>query len=519
MIIGLSTLIGIVGVVLTQVIDLGQPGSDPESTQPSPTSPPSLTSDAVEVVFDPDHTSNGLYLGSGGDVDTEIVIVGEPEEQAWRTGNGRILPSPDGNSVEDSYMEFQIDDDYFYRVSSDSQARIEIEYLDEGTDEFNVQYDAESGGPYGNGILKDTDFIAKTDSGDFKTAVLTLDDAYFANRNNGADFRINDNSDGAETIRSVTVTLLTSTSDIYASPQTGMSGEEYYEQANSLLSQGKSAEAIEYFDRALDAGFENADLHHLKAVANHLILGNFDAAIEGWTAAIDLDGSIQEYWRERGILKSQTGDPNGALDDLNRALEFNPNDPIAYRGRSIAYSELGEVEAAIDDAIKAARIEPHILDNYLTLTAVYRINESPPRQAEVAMELLEKAIEFDPTNPDFRFLRGEIYFFEWGDELNAQKEFDFAIQYASPGDVSPYNNRALFYVWTGQCALAVEDYTRSIEMVQDNPWVYQERGDCYAELGEDDLARYDYETFLIMTEGNQEFDDLRQIVQSWIDTH
>ncbi|NIS83200.1 MAG: hypothetical protein GTO14_24035 [Anaerolineales bacterium] len=183
----------------------------------SPTITPSITPTAtsgplLQVVFDLANPINGLFLDNGGDVDTEVVSVGSPSEQALRTGNGTVLSSPDGNSVEDYYMQFKIDDAFIFRGVPTSRAQIEIEYLDEGTDTFNIQYDAISGGVEGDGRFKDTGIFVKSDSGEFKTAVFPLCDAYFANRDNGADFRIADSADGAETIRRVTVTLTTPTS-------------------------------------------------------------------------------------------------------------------------------------------------------------------------------------------------------------------------------------------------------------------------------------------------------------------
>jgi len=162
----------------------------------------------TQVVYDQDHTTNGLLLDTGGDMDTEVVSVGSPPEQALRTGNGEVLPSTDGNRVEDYYMQFRIDDEFIFRGSPTSRVQIEIEYLDEGIDTFNIQYDAISGGHEGDARFKDTGVVAKTNSGGFKTAVFQLCDAYFGNRENGADFRIADSADGAETIRRVAVTLL-----------------------------------------------------------------------------------------------------------------------------------------------------------------------------------------------------------------------------------------------------------------------------------------------------------------------
>jgi hypothetical protein len=85
---------------------------------------------------------------------------------------------------------------------------VQIEYLDQGTDSFTLQYDALSGGGLGDGRFKDAGRVTKTNSGQWRMAAFLLCDAYFANRDNGGDLRIGDDGDGAETIRSVTITLL-----------------------------------------------------------------------------------------------------------------------------------------------------------------------------------------------------------------------------------------------------------------------------------------------------------------------
>jgi predicted amidohydrolase YtcJ len=202
----------------------------------------------AEVVFDSDHTSNGLTLNSGGDMDTEIVTVGADQEQAFRTGNGLALPAEDGNTVEDWYMQFQVDDALIFAGSPTTLVHIAVEYLDEGTDEFNIQYDALSGGVDGSGRFKDSASFTKTGTGEFKTAVFTLDDAHFANRNNGADFRISDSADGPETIRRVTLTLiLPDTEAIQASaepPSSDHAGVIFHNGVILIMENGETATAI-----------------------------------------------------------------------------------------------------------------------------------------------------------------------------------------------------------------------------------------------------------------------------------
>jgi hypothetical protein len=152
---------------------------------------------------------NGLSLDEGGDADTTLVSVGDPVSAARRTGTGRALTARDGNLVEDFYMQFDVDDDLVFAGQPTTSARIEVEFFDQGTDRFMLQYDASGdGGPLGNGTFQDTYAVIKANSLRFRTAVFSLRDIHFADRDNGADFRIADGGDGFEIIRRVTVVLL-----------------------------------------------------------------------------------------------------------------------------------------------------------------------------------------------------------------------------------------------------------------------------------------------------------------------
>ena len=160
------------------------------------------------IVLGRESIEQGLFLDQEGDADTEVVSVGSPPGEGRRTGSGRALPSPDGNQVEDYYLQLRVDDGAIYAASPTTNVRIEVEFFDEGTDTFCVEYDALSGGPYGDGRFRATAQVTKTNSGHFRSHAFVVNDAYFANRDNGADLRVSDNGDGSETIRRITVTLL-----------------------------------------------------------------------------------------------------------------------------------------------------------------------------------------------------------------------------------------------------------------------------------------------------------------------
>lgn len=195
--------------------------SSPTITHAQPKTPANLTivndlpalegeKTSVWIQLGSKNIEKGLFLDSGGDVDTEVVSIGSPATEARRTGTGQTLPSPDGNQTPDIFIQFRVADNILFAGTPTTRLRIEVEYFDQGTDTFSTQYDAISGGPYGDGTFKDTGSVTKSNSQQFQTAVFIVCDANFANRDNGADFRIDDHGDGVEIIRRVTITLLPS---------------------------------------------------------------------------------------------------------------------------------------------------------------------------------------------------------------------------------------------------------------------------------------------------------------------
>ena len=182
------------------------PVPDPTDTPVSvPTFTPTANPFGDEVSYVPRQSYNGLRLSQGGDADAEFVEGTGSDVTLLRSGNGVALSALDGNNDPDYYLRFQVDDDFLYAGSPSSRIVFVIEYLDDGFDTFNIQYDALSGGPYENGQFKDTPMVRKTGTGEFITVEIPICDANFANRDQDADFRIGDSSDGAETFRSITI--------------------------------------------------------------------------------------------------------------------------------------------------------------------------------------------------------------------------------------------------------------------------------------------------------------------------
>lgn len=86
-------------------------------------------------------------------------------------------------SAGTSYLYMNVDDGYLFD-NTDKDVNVTIEYLDQGSGSFALQYDANSAS------FKDSSLFTYKNTGLWKTHTFKLSDAKFANRTNGGDFRI-----------------------------------------------------------------------------------------------------------------------------------------------------------------------------------------------------------------------------------------------------------------------------------------------------------------------------------------
>jgi len=185
------------GITSTQPME---PTSDATST-PRPTATPRPLPN-LSITLGATNEEQGISQITGGDIDTVLAAKGDPAVDTMATGSGLPLPALDGNTTPDSYIQFNVSDNDLLNGVPTHHIRLDVEYFDEGTDTFSLQYDSQSD-PFAGGGL-----VVKTNSMTFRTATFFLCDALFNNRGNGGDFRIADNADGVDYFRKVQVTGL-----------------------------------------------------------------------------------------------------------------------------------------------------------------------------------------------------------------------------------------------------------------------------------------------------------------------
>src|SRR5208283_824047 len=97
--------------------------------------------------------------------------------------------------------------------------------------------------------------------------------------------------------------------------------------------------------------------------------GDPDTGIAGCTALIQANQEttrdLASVYYNRGLAYRDKKDYDSALQDLDKALQLNPNFPGALNSRGNTYADKGENERAIADYTEALRQDPsHALAYY-----------------------------------------------------------------------------------------------------------------------------------------------------------
>jgi tetratricopeptide (TPR) repeat protein len=167
--------------------------------------------------------------------------------------------------------------------------------------------------------------------------------------------------------------------------------EKEFLEGMKLMSPGKYPDAIVHFTRALEIHSQLPDAYIERGSA-HRILGETDAALADFQAAVDLNPTLADAHNglamiyldrrdqshaleelnksiglhptvdalfQRGQILDAQGNHQKAINDFDRAIEENRDAPYMYRARALAKANLGDPEGAHADRLLAAELERH----------------------------------------------------------------------------------------------------------------------------------------------------------------
>lgn len=92
--------------------------------------------------------------------------------------------------------------------------------------------------------------------------------------------------------------------------------------------------------------------------------GNLPEALKAFDKVVALAPNDQAY-NSRGHLRMEMKDFSGAIEDFNKALEFNPQAGGSLWGRGLCKKELGDLSGAAEDFSQMLALYPQIVAGYM----------------------------------------------------------------------------------------------------------------------------------------------------------
>ncbi|MEB3358913.1 MAG: tetratricopeptide repeat protein [Synechococcales bacterium] len=255
-----------------------------------------------------------------------------------------------------------------------------------------------------------------------------------------------------------------------------MLAQVYVRRAADQAQQGDAPQAIKFYTQAIQA-FPTSSAHLKRGIA-HAEAGEWQAAQQDLTKAVELNPESGLAYYHRGNVRYELGDRQNALADYTEAVQRDPSLTKAYVNRGSVRADLGDEQGAIADYTAALQQDPNLAGAYLNRC----LSRSNVGDHQGAIADCSQAIELEPNSVLAYQNRGLVRR-RLGDTDGAIKDFNIAIR-LDPDDADPYYNRGIARLEIGDTAGAVKDFDQAIERNPDHPFAYYERALVRQERGD-----------------------------------
>lgn len=293
----------------------------------------------------------------------------------------------------------------------------------------------------------------------------------------------------------------------------------YLGRGQALQKRAKSTEALADFNKALEIDRDYADAYFARGEFHRSRFSN-DLAIKDYDEAIRLMPGTALFHARRGKVHFYKFNDAAAIQDFTDAIRLRPDDASFFIDRADLYFAQAKYDSAITDYSGAISLQP-LNGSYRNMrgNAYYR-----KKQYDPAIEDYTEAMRLEPKNANFVSNRGSAYYEKklYG---NGVSDFTKALN-LRPGNVgdlacrghcyyylrsyesaradytevirinksySPaYNGLGNIHLDQKEYLVAVDYYTKALQISPNDPQILQNRGDAYALLGEKAKADADF---------------------------
>ena len=158
-----------------------------------------------------------------------------------------------------------------------------------------------------------------------------------------------------------------------------------------LASQGKTAEAIDHYNRALRMNPDYA-LGHYNLGCALASEGRLEEAIQQYDQAVQLQPDLARAHYNLGCALASQGRLADAIEQYQQALRLTPDDSNIYNNLGTALASYGKLNEAIDQFKKAVRLQPDSAEAHYNLGRAL----STQKQFREAIQHYERAVQIKP---------------------------------------------------------------------------------------------------------------------------
>ena len=224
----------------------------------------------------------------------------------------------------------------------------------------------------------------------------------------------------------------------------------------------------------------------LAAGQAHETQGDYQAALNDYTIAIQFDANNPDSYSKRGNCYKNLEQYQQALNDYNTAIRLRPDNPDYYNDRGIVYWKAKQYDNAIADYNQALHLNGNVSRAYNNRGLAYYDKGN----VQQALGDYEASMRADPQYADPYYNRGLLRYY--GKEYDpAISDFSATIE-LEQRYANAYYMRALCYQTLGNYKKAISDYSYAIDINDNFLDAYNNRGLCYDDLKDVDHAMADY---------------------------
>lgn len=272
-------------------------------------------------------------------------------------------------------------------------------------------------------------------------------------------------------------------------PTPTRSPESFITDAENLLKEGKTQQAIQAYELAIQANPKNGTLF-LTLARLQMSLGKYQEALTNAENALLLNPNNSMAHAVRGYALGLQEEYLNAVAALKRAIELEPNNAIAYAyyaevlalQAQAGLGDLGTMDKAIDASRKAMELDPTALETHRARGLVLELTGN---YTEAAREF-EAAIAINPNVADLHLALGRNYrYLEQYDR--AVEEFNYS-NALNPADPLPDVYASRTYATVGEFAKAIQYAQQAVKDEPSNPYWHGNLGVMYARNLENESA-------------------------------